>query len=309
MTDTVTIRAGTANITATVQVRVAQYVGAMCSLVNDCPTSVSSWMGIGQATFGGALCSNKMFYSGTQTMNTWQSGHLKTDNESAIPPHSLVVITFKDGQIPSLPSYVSSIPPGRPVWMCYWQEAEDSFPNGDYKTFVANFIKAAKAIRSVGNPNVKILQNCAGYQYGVNGSTAAQGLWVVDPEWVDFYSIDCYQNQAAGNWPSQGLANYPEFQNWLKIFAGRGRPLGITEYGVNACNGDAARNIRIQQDCAYLRQAFYGPHPVSPFPLALWQYWWSNCSAGVLQTSCTKQHQFTDAATISTWWQICTGAL
>lgn len=306
---TLTVRAGDAVATGTFNVRVARFVGAVCSPSGGCPSSVSDWLTHGQSTFGGQLTANKMFYSGNQNMSTWQTGHLKTDNESQIPSECLTVITFKDAQIPCLSKYVASIPLDREVWMGYWQEAEDSFPNGDYKTFTSNFINAAKAIRAVGHPGVKILQNSAGYHYGQTGSSAQRGQWLVDPEFVDIYSIDTYQNQGAGQWPTKGLANYAEFQNWISISAGKQRELAITEYGVNACSGAAARNARIQQDCAYLRQLFYGSSPVSPLPLALWCYWWSDCTAGVLAQDCSRQHQFTDAATINTWWQICAGVL
>src|SRR5690348_6060753 len=192
---TLTVRAGDAVSTGTFNVRVARYVGAVCSPANGCPSSVSDWLNYGQSTFGGQLMANKIFYSGTQSMDSWQSGHLKTDNESQIPAECLTVVTFKDAQIPALTKYITSIPLGREVWMCYWQEAEDSFPNGDFKTFKTNFISAAKTIRAVKHPGVRILQDSAGYHYGQKGSSAQLGQWIVDPEFVDVYSIDTYQNQ------------------------------------------------------------------------------------------------------------------
>lgn len=317
-TGTATVRDKVTGLTATASApftvasatTVAAHVGAMVSPATSCPSSVSDWLGLGQATFGGLLRASKMFYSGTQQMTTWGAGHLRTDSESALPPGVLLVVTYRDAQIPSLPAYVESIPADREVWLAYAQEAEDWYPGGDYAAFKATTIRCSMAIRAVGHPNVKVLQNCAGSKYGVAGSTAQQGLWAADPAWVDVYSIDCYQNQAAGKWPTQGLANYPEFQNWLSVYAGRGRPLAITEYGLNACSGNAARNARLQQDCAYLRKAFGGgPGAVSPFPLAAWLYWYSNCTSDTIGADCTTQHQFTDAATISTWKAICAGTL
>lgn len=309
LTDKVTGQ--TAKATASCPVKVAQHVGAICSPAGACPSSVTAWLSLGAQTFGtGTLGANKMFYSGTQPMTTWQQGHLKTDCEAQLPKNCLVIVCYQAAQIPSLPRYVASIPADQAeVWMVYDQEAEND-PGGDYKTFIANSITASKAIRSAGHPNVKVVQDSAGSKYGAKGSTAQQGLWVVPPEWVDVYAIDCYQNQAAGAWPSQGLANYTEFQTWLSIYAPLGRMCAIAEYGVSACNGAAARSARIQQDCATLRATFGGgPGAASPLPMAAWLYWYSNCQADQFMTDCQHTHQFTDAATISTWKGICGGTI
>lgn len=289
---------------------VARFTGAICSPPNACPSNVNTWLQMQASTFGGQLGGNKMFYSGTQGMSTWAAGHLKTDNESLLPSDILVVICYGDAQIPSLPKYVESIPDTQAeVWMVYHQEAEDNYPNGDYATFKATTQRCSQAIRAVGRPNVKVVQDCAGSKYGVAGSTAEQGLWAVDPEFIDIYSIDCYQNQPAGKWPTKGLANFPEFQNWLKIYAPLG-PLAVTEYGVSSCNGAAARNARIQEDCATLRSLFVGgPGAVSPHPLQCWLYWYSNCQADTLTTDCQHSHQFVDAATIATWTSACAGTI
>lgn len=306
----VTVTAGdaTANAAFTVTTpvtAVARFVGAVCSPPGACPSSVTAWLA---SPFGAHNQANKQFYSGTQGMSTWQAGHLKTDQEALLPKSALSIICYGAAQIPSLPKYVASIPVDQAeVWLVYDQESEND-PSGDYKTFLANSQKASKAIRAVGHPNVKVVQDSAGSKYGVTGSTAQQGLWVVPPEFVDIYAVDCYQNQAAGQWPTQGLANYGEFQEWLAIYAKQGRPLAINEYGVSACNGAAARNARILQDAKYLRTAFNGsPQAVSPFPLAAWLYWYSDCQAGQLMADCRHQHQFSDSITIATWTAICNG--
>ena len=294
----------------TVTAPVARFTGAVCSPPNACPSSVQAWLQMHSTVFGGQNNANKQFYSGTQKMSTWQTGHLPTDNESQLPPGALKVITYKDAQIPSLAGYVRSIPADQEVWMVYFQEAENDYPNGDYATFIKTTIQCSDTIRAVGNPNVKVVQDSAGSKYGVKGSTAQQGLWVVPPEHIDIYAVDCYQNAAAGGWPTQGLANFTEFQTWLSVYAKLGRPLAITEYGLDACQGDAARNARLMLDHAYLQTAFGGgPKAVSPFPLQAWIYWYSNCTAGQLATDCQHQHQFTDAASVATWTSVCAGTL
>lgn len=288
---------------------VATYVGAVSSPVDSCPSNVNDWLAHAVPTIGPVAC-NKIFYSGNQPMTTFAQGHKSTDNESLLPPGTLIFVTFKDAQVPNLAGYVESIPDAATVVMIYWQEAEDSFPNGDYNTFIANTINASNIIRGVGKPNVFVAQDCASFQYGIAGSDAQLGHFLVPPAHVDYYTVDIYQHFNT-NWPSAGLSNYTRWLNWLAIFAGQGKPLAITEYGVDVCGGTAVRNQRIKDDCAYLRTAFNpsSPSKVSPFPLLAWEYWWSNCGAGQLNTTCDGQYQFTDATTLATWQQIATGAL
>jgi hypothetical protein len=288
--------------------RAAQLIAGVSSPPTTCPVSVTDWLTHGNPTIG-PLDAIKMFYSGTQVMDTFQNGHLGSDNESQLPAGIVPFITYKDSQISGLAQYVASIPDDRLVYLSYWQEAEDTYPGGSYITFINTFIQCSEIIRSVGKANVKIFQNSAGSQYGVTGSTAQQGLWQVPPEYVDAYTIDSYQRAGTKGYPSAGLANFPSWLNWLGIYAGSGRQLGITEYGIS--NGTAGgRNTRLQQDVAYLRTAFPGPGggpgAVSPFPLLLWLYWWSDCSGGSIGT---YANQFTDSATIATWRNIGSGAL
>ncbi len=288
--------------------RVAQLIGGISSPPATCPASVTDWISHGNPTIG-PLDADKIFYSGTQGMDTFQNGHLGSDNESQLPAGVVPFVTFKDSQIPQLAAYVASIPDDRLVYLSYWQEAEDSYPGASYTTFIKTFIKCSRIIRSVGKANVKVWQNSAGSQYGITGSTAQQGFWQVPPEHVDAYTIDTYQRANLKSYPAAGLSSYPEWLNWLSVYAGAGRQLGITEYGISNATGPQ-RSTRIQLDCAYLRSAFPPSAPtasqVSPFPLLLWEYWWSNCSAGAIGPFA---NQFTDSATITTWQQIGSGVL
>jgi hypothetical protein len=288
--------------------RIAQFIGAVSSQPTTCPVSVTDWINHGNPTLGPLDCI-KMFYSGTQVMDTFQNGHLGSDNESQLPPGIVPFITYKDSQIPSLAKYVASIPDDRLVYLSYWQEAEDSYPGGNYTQFIKTTIQCSNIIRSVGKANVKIWQNSAGSQYGVVGSTAQQGFWRVPPEYVDAYTVDSYQRANQKSYPSQGLANYPAWLHWLSVYADQGRQLGITEYGISNATA-AQRNARIQLDAAYLRTAFppsaLSSTQVSPFPMLLWLYWWSNCSAGSIGAF---TNQFSDTPTITTWQQIGAGTL
>jgi hypothetical protein len=288
--------------------RCAQLVAAVSSPPTSCPVSVTDWLTHGNPAIG-PLDAIKMFYSGTQVMDTFQNGHLGSDNESQLPQGIVPFITYKDSQISGLAQYVASIPDDREVWLSYWQEAEDTYPGGSYTNFIKTFIQCSQIIRSVGKANVKIFQNSAGSPYATVGSAPQQGLWQVPPEHVDAYTVDSYQRASLHSYPSAGLANYQPWLNWLGVYASSGRPVGITEYGIsNATPGQ--RNTRLQQDAAYLRTAFPGPAggpgAVSPFPLLLWLYWWSDCSGGSIGAFA---NQFTDSATIATWQQIGSGAL
>lgn len=312
--NTITATAGdaTGSVSFTVGQRAAAKIGAVVSPLGGCPSSVHDWLTLGEATFGAGrnqVC--KQFYSDGQPLGTFQAGHKTSDNESQLPPYVLTVVTVKDSHLPQLPGYVASIPDdGRIVVVVGNQEAEDWYPGQDFAAYIANMIKLRDAVHGQGKPNVFFAQDSAGSKYGDPSGTPAQGKWAVPG--CDFYAIDCYQNQAAGKWPSKGLANYPNWLNWAAIYTKLGKPVALAEYGLNACSGTAARQARLQQDHDYLISAFpqYAGQPgtwLSPFPLAWWCYWWSDCQAGQITTDCGHQHQFTDAPTLATWQAIMDG--
>lgn len=288
--------------------RVAQLIGAVSSQPTTCPVSVTDWISHGNATIG-PLDADKLFYTGAQVMSTFQNGHLGSDNESHLPAGVVPFVTFTDSQIPSLAQYVASIPDSRLVYLSYWPGAEDTYPGGSFTTFIKTFIQCSSIIRSVGKANVKVFQDSGGTTYGTVGSSAQQGKWLVPAQYVDAYTITSYQNATATGYPSAGLSNYPQWLNWLHVFAGSGRQLGITEYAISNAT-PTARNARIQADATYLRSAFPGPSggagAVSPYSLLAWQYWWSNC---VGSSPGANTNQFTDSATITTWQSIVAGTL
>lgn len=287
--------------------RVAELIGAICSSATSCPSNVNSWLSVNNAGTLGPMNCNKMFYSPNDTMTTFSSGHKPTDKESNLPAGTTIMVCFRDVHAAALPGYVNSIPAGKNVIMVYQNEAEGSF-TGTPAQFVSNFETYSNTIRAQGNPSVSIGQVSLGYQYGVSGSTAQQGQWVVPPQFVDYYFVDSYQK--SWDYPTNGLSNFNSFQKWLGVFAGQGKPLGIAEYGITGCTVTPNRNTRMQADAAYLRSIFGGgTGAVSPFPLFMWAYWYSNCQAGQIVANCDTKNQFTTTAEQTTWANIANGVI
>jgi hypothetical protein len=281
--------------------KVAQYVGAEVSQVGKCSTCTSDWLSFGQPTFGGNLQANKMFYSPGQPVETWAKGHNRKDQESTLPPSVLQLICLDDPKTtPAIAAnYVKSIPLGQPVIMILSQEYEGGGKWTSPSAFLHWFVPIAAAIKDVGNPDVWVCADSSGYAYH-KGQHAADGSWIVPPDYVDAYGLDCYQNQAGGKWPTNGLEGYDEFQNWLAHTGHSGKPLMICEYGVNNTASDAARAERIALDATYLLS------DKTP-PWHAWLYWYSDCTGGVLSTDAAHQHQFHDQPTIALWTAICKG--
>lgn len=291
--------------------RAANLIGATSAPATACPTTVSDWNTHANPTIGPLDC-DKIFYQSTQTMDLWQNGHTSADNESNLPTGTVAFVTFVDGQVAGLPGYIASIPDTWTVWLCYWPRAETGY-SGTAAQFVAAFENASQIIRSCGKANVKVFQD-SDYAAFTNGSSASAGNWLVDPAFVDAYTISIYQHPGAADFPAAGLAGYPYWLNWVNVASGNKRQLGITEYGISGESGAAARNTQLQLDVAYLRQAFppggSSATHINTRPLLCWMYWWNNCVTGTgFQNNASGQYQFTDSATISTWQQIVAGTL
>lgn len=244
------------------------------------PSNALSNFTAADAAIGPLKCT-KLFYS--TTLPATFAGSV----ESTYPAGVLPVVCYKTMDT-NVAAYVRSVT--HPIWLVYHQE-----PEGDYalgSTFVSEFTSQSGLIRAQANPLVKVVYCAAGYPYR-NAGTAdvLAGNYIVPASLTDYYAKDVYQDNAA-RWPSQGLANYDEWLNWLALVQGKGKPLAVTEYGVGASGGNAVRNARIQLDAAYL-EGLPG--------VAMWQYWWVNDG-----TTATN-YQFTDAATEATWQSIANG--
>lgn len=197
---------------------------------------------------------------------------------SGVPAGVVPVISYNTLNT-NVVSYVKSV--NRPIWLAFHHEPEDHNAFSSGAAYVAQFESQSKLIRSAGNPDVKVVSINAGYAYRTQGGTGLNGSYLPPASYVDAYALDLYQVCCSGDrWPANGLASYDRFQNWLKLVAFRGKPLGLTEYGIEA--SDTVRDARIQADANYLRSEFGGQ-------FALWEYFW----VGIWR--------FTDAATVATW--------
>lgn len=201
--------------------------------------------------------------------------------ESRLPSGVMPVISYNTLNT-NVVSYVKSV--NRPIWLAFHHEPEDHNAFSSGAAYVAQFESQSKLIRSAGNSDVKVVSINAGYAYRSKGGTGLNGSYLPPASYVDAYALDLYQVCCNGErWPSGGLANYDRFQNWLKLVGLRGKPLGLTEYGIEA--SDSVRDARIQADASYLRSEFNGQFEV-------WEYFW----VGIWR--------FTDAATVATWRSI-----
>lgn len=197
------------------------------------------------------------------------------------PDDVTMIVSYKTPTV-NVTSYVESIPDDRKVIMIYHHEPENDYATG--AQFVEEFVMESALIRSCGRSNVRVAHAALCYRYPRN---AGDGSFLPPPAAVDIYTADVYQFN--WNWPTLGLSNFNEFQDWYTLVKDRGKPWGITEYGIGSMPGlyfdPVRRNARIQIDAAYLTT-------IRPFEM--WSYWWENRPNDI-------QAQFTDAATIATW--------
>lgn len=273
-----------------------------------CPTSIAGFNYANSVI--GPLNTVKLFYGGALPSSiaatTVQGGGSPNDLPDGVVP----VLCYQTPDT-NLTSYVNSIT--RPVILVWKNECESSsYTYTDFKTI---FQRQSNTIRAAGNPNVQVAMVSNGYQYatGVNADAVA-GRWIVAPAYVDMYLLDCYMHYDNGGtgyaWPSAGLSNWVQWNNWVSVVAPKGKPMGIGEYGIDSqMSGPptsdatcAARTARITADAAYLASAF-GGGPVSPYPMALWIYWYSNCAQGKLATDLRNQCQFpaSETGSVAAW--------
>jgi hypothetical protein len=213
-----------------------------------------------------------------------------------LPAGVTAIISYKTPTT-NVASFVRSIPASRPVIMAFHHEPEGGdFPSGP--TFVSQFQTQSQLIRSASQPNVRVAMIAGAYQYG-SGRNGAAGQYLPAPSYVDMYTVDTYQRHPDGS----GLATDANFQGWYNLVKGRGKPLGITEYGLNSDNtaaGNAAQVTTMRADNAWL---------IAHGPFAVLSYWWSIEKMTVSQAISTSQNwQFTGAASIAEWRAIEAGA-
>ena len=223
----------------------------------------------------GPLSAARFYYNGALPAS------FRNTPASQLPAGVVPVISYNT-QTTNVLAYVKSV--NRPIWLAFHHEPEDHGAYSSGAVFVSQFEAQSKLIRSAGNPDVMVVSINAGYAYRTGGGNGLNGSYLPPASYVDAYALDLYEICCTGErWPAKGLADYDRFQNWLKLVGNRGKPLGITEYGIEA--SDAVRDARIQADASYLRSYFGGK-------FGLWCYFW----VGIWR--------FTDAPTVATWRSI-----
>lgn len=245
--------------------------------IADGTDSMGGGNGVWQGTAAEAVCNA---YPGTAVILCWNT--LMTQAE--------------------MNTFTASIPAGQVVGFSFAQE-----PEGDptyagttgAAQFVTNWEDQVTKIRAAGNANLLAIMEAEAYEYtsAINPAAVA-GDYLPSSSYVDIYAVHVYQHQSIpSEWPSQGLANYGRYQTWENLAAAKGKPLAISEYGIDATVSDAERNARLALDIAYIDSAFGSGGSVSTTDLWCFGYWWWDEST----TDASKFYQFTDAATIATW--------
>jgi hypothetical protein len=200
-------------------------------------------------------------------------------------------------------------------------------PEGDYtlgSTFVSEFKDQSDIVHQAGNAHIRFAVASAGYPYRNAGSVDVlsgnylTGLGNISPvsgkPYADLFCKDIYQGAGDTDWPSNGLANFDEWLNWLELVTGANvalssvsaatgkvvgteRPLGVTEYGIRqgwTGFSIAGRSARIELDMAYLQSSAF--LSTTSYPLQCLSYWWlNNDPTSNLWT------QFQDATTETFW--------
>jgi len=126
---------------------------------------------------------------------------------------------------------------------CYatWQHEPENVqkefvadPKGRFVPPIETIYQWVKAVR----PDVKFGPVHLAYQWGTSGQAFAKAsLWKVNPSYADFYGVDWYSmdwNPATWN-----LGTATDFQQWYSTFAPLGKPLYLSEFGIEATHTDA----------------------------------------------------------------------
>jgi hypothetical protein len=243
----------------------------------------------------GPLQSNKEFYYPGKTLPP-----AFKDSECAQLKHDpLCVIAYRTMNT-NLQGFVQSVPPNRksPVIMVYYQEVELAQNHVAAKTFLKDFENQAAKIRKYaaakGLTDVKVAMESTTYQYDKPGSGHSRGYscsYIPPAGDVDYYLGDVYQPTLIG------LQHDFEFQRWVHCVSGRGKPLGIGEYGLGVCVSsgtfkESDRAATLDADAAYLARTQPG--------LVLWEYWWDHLPKN---TAKCDQWKFPVNSVTATQWR------
>lgn len=271
--------------------RAAQWIGAHVGSGKD---QVRQWEAANAAI--GPLQSDKLFFKGA--LPPTYAGSVA----SQLPAGVVEIINYVQPTT-NVVSFVQSIPADRTVLLSYRDEVEDSAESP--AQFLSEFEVQSALIRSAHRSNVQVVMDSASYQYaaGTSHDRGVNGAYLPPASEVDAYCIDVYQHHPTG----KGLRTDPQFQGWLKLVRGRGKPLCIAEYGIDSNDqatgpdSNAVQLKTLKADNAYLK---------SLGGFEVWDYWWSLVGPGGKPQALSvaiadyDHMKFGDPAVIAEWQSI-----
>ncbi len=203
----------------------------------------------------------------------------------------------------AITTFCNSVPAGQLVAFSWQSEQEGpgntgagSATRAQFQTGMANCFAGMHASGSVNSKNMFNITSSYMPFYQGGGDTS----WLPPPSVMDGYGADEYYH--LGSPPANGLQDDAKFQNWLSKVRGFGKPLALTEYGIDINNGTAAvRDQYLQRDVNWVNQNFGPGKAVSQFPLFGWMYWDK-------KTQTPNYGPLTDATAINIWGAMCKAA-
>jgi len=197
------------------------------------------------------------------------------------------VTSYKTAGSSSLAPFVKSMPAQDMIAFYHEPEGPGDWSSGP--AFVAAFNAEYKAAHAA-NPKVKFGMIAGAYQYRTAG-LGYSGSFL--PPLADFYAVDTYRDGSTENafGAIVPLTQVAEFQRWLSLVKGKGKPLMVTEYGRGTVGSGelattpAKRASVIAQDLPYLRSLGF----------MMVSYWYSDFGPD------GRAWRFTDQASINAW--------
>jgi hypothetical protein len=154
-----------------------------------------------------------------------------------------------DGVITQL---LQSFPSDRQCWFTMWHEPENNMPAAQYVPMFQHMYTVAKAA----NPAVLIGPVYGSYQWRpTTTTTTVPDDWWVGASYCDFMSMDSYWNSWRGATPKP-LQTDPYFQRWHNWASTKGKPLYVTERGVQGTDATCASVLL--QDEIWMKANGYG---------------------------------------------------
>jgi hypothetical protein len=233
-------------------------------------TSVGDTVGSGNTCAGflderthlGALSIRRVFTSAgalppadALTCQSTQGAVLWYSFKTSCTP-AAVVAGSCDTQIQNI---ATAMPAGS--YLTYYHEPEDDMTGVEFVNAFKRVYTKAKAV----NANVKVVPVHMAYQWragstkvtnnGTGGDREIQD-WIVPIGWADAYGVDLYwQASTRGSEPDDpvSVGSDPRMLRWYGAFGALGRPLSLTEWGIDDDQGTrASRGPAIRASLTWL---------------------------------------------------------